>query len=180
VQRRDLAELGGAEEDRVLVAEGGGVAAVERVHDELRGVQGGPEGLEGDVGRLQARRLLREAALGAVGPAEPVVGLLRGGCELLPGLLPAVYAVLAEGVEDGGTLREVGLDGLGGADGLALGGEERGQKAAGVLGEAEDEEGPVGLREGGLGVGGGREEGVDPREEAGADAEGRLLDAGRV
>lgn len=105
---------------------------------------------------------------------------MRVGRELGPGLLAAVDAVLAEGVEDGGPLREVGLDGLGGADGLALGGKQRGEEAAGVLGEAEDEEGDVGGREARLGVGGGREEGVDPGEEVGADAEGRLLDAGGV
>jgi len=61
-----------------------------------------------------------------------------------------------------------------------LGGEERGEEPAGVLGEGEHEEAGVALGEGLLGVGGRSEEGVDPGEELGPDLERRLLDAGGV
>jgi len=108
VHGRHLGEVPGAEEDGVLVSEGRGAGAVERVGDEAgRGQRGGEEG-RGHLCRLGPPLLLREAALGAVGAAEAVVGLLGGRCELGPGLVAAVDAVLAEGVEEGGALLEVG------------------------------------------------------------------------
>lgn len=180
MDRRDVGELLGAEEYGVLVPEEALAGAVARVGDDPRAAQGGVEELRRDLSGLRPPDLLRQPALGAVGPAEPVVELLRGRREVRPGLLAAVDGVLAEGVEEGGPLLEEGGHGLGGADGLVLRGEERGQEPAGVLGEAEDEEHRVRLREAGLGVVGGGEEGVDPAEEGGADREGRLLDAGGV
>ena len=169
-----------AEEHRVLVLQQRLVPPVVGVGDELgRGEGRRQEGLW-RVGRRGALDLLREPALGAVGLAQAVVGLLRRGGELRPGLRAAVDAVLPEPVEDGGPLREEGLDRLGGADGFLFGREELRQEPAGVLCEAEDEEDLVLGREGLLGVGGGREQRVDAGEELGADGEGRLLDAGGV
>lgn len=180
VHEGNVYEVTRPEQDGVLVAKQGFAGPVAGIHHKLAAVQGRAQQFRGGLRRLGAPLLLGQAALGAVGPAKLVVGLVRCGRELRPGLLAAVDAILAEGVKDGGPLLEVCLDGLGGADGLALGGEQRGQEAAGIFCKAEDEEGDVCRREARLGVRGRREEGVDPGEEAGADAEGWLLDAGGV
>lgn len=177
---RGLAKLAAAEQHRVLVAQQRWLRAVVRVGDDLRSRQRRLHDGLGGVRRGRPLELLGEAALGAVGPAEPVVGLLRAGGQGWPGLVPAVDAVLAKGVEYGRALLEECLDGLGGADGLALGGEELGEEPAGVLGEGEDEEGLVLHGEGLLCLGGGREESVDSGEYGRPHCEGRLLDAAGV